>query len=44
MPLIGLDYSLPAGNDPLPSDGKIRVARVTESLQLAQKPIPFGSE
>lgn len=44
IPLIGLDFSLPAANDPLPSDGQIRVARVTESLQLAQKPISFDSE
>ena len=44
IPLIGLDYSVPAENEPLPSDGQIRVVRVTESLQLAQKPIPFESE
>jgi uncharacterized protein YabE (DUF348 family) len=44
IPLIGLDYSLPPENDPLPSDGQIRVVQVTESLQLAQKPIPFESE
>jgi resuscitation-promoting factor RpfB len=43
-PLIGLDYSLPAENEPLPSDGKIRVVRVSESLLLGQKPIPFESE
>ena len=44
IPLIGLDYSLPAENEPLPADGHIRVVRVTESMQLAQKPIPFQSE
>lgn len=44
MPLIGLDYSLPAENTPLPADGRIRLVRVTESMQLAQKPIPFESE
>ena len=44
IPLIGLDYSLPAENEPLPSDGQIRVVRVSESVQLAQKPIPFESE
>jgi len=44
MPLIGLDYSLPAENEPLPADGQIRVVRVTESMQLAQRPIPFESE
>jgi uncharacterized protein YabE (DUF348 family) len=44
IPLIGLDYSQPAENEPLPADGQIRVVRVTESMQLAQKPIPFESE
>ncbi|HEY3474283.1 MAG TPA: ubiquitin-like domain-containing protein [Anaerolineales bacterium] len=43
-PLIGLDYSIPAENESLPADGQIRVVRVSESLQLAQKPIPFDSE
>jgi len=44
IPLIGLDYSLPAESESLPSDGQIRVVRVTESVQLAQKPIPFESD
>jgi resuscitation-promoting factor RpfB len=44
IPLIGADYSVPAESEPLPSDGQIRLVRVTESLQLAQKPIPFESE
>ncbi len=44
IPLIGLDYSLPAEKEPVPADGQIRVVRVTESVQLAQKPIPFESE
>ena len=44
IPLIGLDYSLPAEKDPLPSDGQIRVVHVSESVILAQKPIPFESE
>ena len=44
IPLIGLDYSVPAEDELLPADGQIRVVRVTESLQLAQKPIPFESE
>jgi uncharacterized protein YabE (DUF348 family) len=44
IPLLGLDYSLPAEKDPLPSDGQVRVVRVHESLILAQKPIPFESE
>ena len=44
FPLIGLDYSLPPGNEPIPSDGQIRVVRVSESVLLAQKPIPFENE
>lgn len=44
VPLIGLDYSLPPENEQLPAGGQIRVVRVTESMQLAQKPIPFESE
>jgi 3D (Asp-Asp-Asp) domain-containing protein len=44
IPLLGLDYSLPAENEPLPADGQIKVVRVSESVQLAQKPIPFESE
>jgi len=44
IPLLGLDYSLPAENETLPTDGQIRVVRVSESVVLAQKPIPFESE
>ncbi len=44
FPLIGLDYSLPAGNEALPAEGQIKVVRVNESVLLGQKPIPFGSE
>ena len=44
IPLIGLDYSLPAENEPLPSDGQIQVVRVSESLLLAQKPIHFEND
>jgi uncharacterized protein YabE (DUF348 family) len=44
IPLVGLDYSVPAENEPLPPDGGIRVVRVSESLQLVQKLLPFESE
>jgi uncharacterized protein YabE (DUF348 family) len=44
IPLFGLDYSLPPEKEPLPSDGQIRVVRVSESVILAQKPIPHESE
>jgi resuscitation-promoting factor RpfB len=44
IPLLGLDYSIPQEQQPLPNDGQITLVRVSESLQLAQKPIPFDSE
>lgn len=44
IPLIGLDYSLPAENEPLPSDGQIRVVRTSEALVLSQKSIPFEND
>jgi uncharacterized protein YabE (DUF348 family) len=44
IPLLGLHYSLPAEREALPSDRQIRVVRVSESVVLAQKPIPFESE
>ncbi len=44
IPLLGLDYSVPAENEPLPADGQIKIVRVSESVLLAQKPIPFASE
>ena len=44
IPLLGTDYSLPSEDEALPSDGQIKVVRVSESVLLAQKPIPFQSE
>ena len=44
IPLIGLDYSIPSENESLPADGQISVVRVSESVLLAQKPIPFENE
>ena len=44
IPLVGLDYSLPFESESLPSDGQIRVVRVSESVVLAQKPIPYESD
>ncbi len=43
LPLIGLDFSIPPENDPLPVDGRILVTRVVESVTLTQKSIPFAS-
>lgn len=44
IPLIGLDYSLPTESEALPFDGQIRVVRVSESVLLAQKSIPFEND
>ena len=44
IPLVGLDYSLPSEEEALPSDGQVKVVRVSESILLTQKPIPFESE
>jgi uncharacterized protein YabE (DUF348 family) len=41
--LQGLDYSIPADDQPLPPDGAIRVVRVTEKLEFSQTIIPFES-
>jgi uncharacterized protein YabE (DUF348 family) len=44
IPLLGLDQAVPSENEALPSDGNIKVVRVTESVILAQKAIPFETE
>jgi uncharacterized protein YabE (DUF348 family) len=44
IPLMGLDYSVPAENELLPSDGQVRVVRVTESILLAQSSVPFEND
>ena len=44
IPLVGLDTSLPAESEALPADGQVRVVRVSESVQLIQKSIPFETE
>jgi len=43
IPLIGLDFSSPPETDPLPADGKIRVTRRVESVDLIQKSLPFAT-
>lgn len=43
IPLLGLDYSLPAESEPAPKDGVIELVRVQESLSVAQIPIPFST-
>lgn len=44
IPLIGLDYSSPSENEAPPPDGQIRVVRVSESVTLAMKSIPYSTE
>lgn len=44
IPLMGLDISLPAENEALPSDGQIKVTRVTESILVELQSIPFSTE
>lgn len=44
IPLFGLDQAIPSENEAVPSDGNIKVVRVTETVILAQKSIPFESE
>lgn len=43
IPLLGLDYSLPAESESAPKDGTIEIVRVQESLSVAQIPIPFST-
>lgn len=44
LPLLDLDFSRPPADAPLPQNGQIQVVRVSESLTLSEKPIPFQSE
>jgi uncharacterized protein YabE (DUF348 family) len=44
LPLIGLDFSEPPAEAPLPADGRIRVHHVWEEVQINQKSIPFRTE
>ena len=44
LSLQGLDYSIPAADSPIPSDGKLRLVRVTEQVLIEQTPIPFTTE
>lgn len=44
IPLMGLDTSHPAENEALPSDGQIKVTRVTEAILVELQSIPFSTE
>jgi 3D (Asp-Asp-Asp) domain-containing protein len=43
IPLVGLDFSLPDESAQLPQDGAIHVIRVSESIALTEKTIPFNT-
>jgi uncharacterized protein YabE (DUF348 family) len=42
--LQGLDYAMPAEDQPLPEDGQVRVVRVREEIVLTQEALPFESQ
>jgi 3D (Asp-Asp-Asp) domain-containing protein len=44
IPLLGLDYSSPPESEALPADGQIQVVRVSESVVLIQKAIPYEND
>lgn len=39
-----LDYAVPAEDQPLPLDGRLRVVRVREAIELQQTALPFKNE
>lgn len=41
VPLQGLDYTIPAEDQPLPDDRQVKVVRVRDEIILEQKSIPF---
>lgn len=41
--LQGLDYTIPAEDQPLPGSRKVQLVRVQDEMVLEQKPIPFSS-
>lgn len=43
LSLQGLDISQPAADQPLPSDGNIRVVRVSEAITLETETIPYDT-
>lgn len=44
VPLLGLDKSSPAEDQPLPDSGEVKISRVSEALLLAEDAIPYGSK
>lgn len=44
FPLQGLDYSIPAEGETLPSDGKIKVVRVREEADISETFLPYTTK
>jgi 3D (Asp-Asp-Asp) domain-containing protein len=44
LALQGLDYSLPPASAPLPTDGTIRLVRVSEEVLIEQTPLEFETQ
>ena len=44
LALQGLDYAVPAEDQPLPLDGRVRVVRVREAIELQQTALPYKNE
>jgi uncharacterized protein YabE (DUF348 family) len=42
--LVGLDFSRPAVNQPLPSNGQVSVVRVSEQVKVELTPVPFETK
>jgi uncharacterized protein YabE (DUF348 family) len=42
LSLQGMDFSIPAEDESIPADGKIRIVHVTEQIIIEQEPLPFG--
>lgn len=43
LPIVGLDTTLPAPDQPMPDTGTVQIMRISESLILADESIPYGS-
>jgi len=44
LSLQGLDYSVPAADDLIPSNGKMRLVRVTEEVLIEETPLAFETK
>lgn len=43
VPLVGMDYTVPHVDEPIPEDGRIRVVRVREEVLVELEPLPFNT-